>query len=164
MTDDLTPSATQERLMREALAEARSGVDAGHGGPFGACVARGPVLIAAGHNTVLRDGDPTAHAEVNAIRAACRRLGTHDLAGCVLVSTAEPCPMCLAAIHWARLSGLVYGAGLACAARFGFDDAAFQAELARPAGERALPSRGGVLAAECEALFRHWQARGGRLY
>ncbi len=150
--------------MKQALAQAKTGVDAGHGGPFGACVARGASLIAAAYNTVLRDADPTAHAEINAIREACRLLGTHDLSGCVLVCSAEPCPMCYAAIRWARISALVYGADMACAAKFGFDDADFESEFKRPTLKRSLPSRGGLLAEECEALFQYWRKKEGRLY
>ncbi|NUN93821.1 MAG: nucleoside deaminase, partial [Verrucomicrobiae bacterium] len=91
-------------FMRQALASAAEGVRLGHGGPFGACVVREGRAIAVAHNTVLRDRDPTAHAEMNALRAACRALGTHDLSGGVIYATAEPCPMCLGAIAWARLA------------------------------------------------------------
>lgn len=150
--------------MRKAIEEARAGVNAGHGGPFGACIARDEEIVALAHNTVLRDSDPTAHAEVNAIRTACKRLGTHKLDGCILIATAEPCPMCLSAIHWARLSSLIFGVSMNCAAGFGFDDASFMRELRRPAQERALASRGGVLAKECEGIFRMWKESGGQLY
>ena len=163
--DDVEMSyAAQELLMRAALSEARSGLHAGHGGPFGACVVQGTRIMASAHNTVLLDNDPTAHAEINAIRLACRLASNHNLSGCILVCTSEPCPMCLAAIYWARLSGLIFGAGMAVAARHGFDDAVFQAELMRPVSERHLPSKSGVLAAECELLFTNWQASNGRTY
>ena len=159
LTDD-----TLQGLMKKALVQAKTGVDAGHGGPFGACIAHGVSLVALAHNTVLRDADPTAHAEINAIREACRLLGTHDLSGCVLVCTAEPCPMCYAAIRWARISALVYGASMACAAKFGFDDVDFESEFSKPTLERSLPSRGGILAGECETLFHHWHEASGHLY
>lgn len=92
-------------FMRLAIAEAIDGVSSKHGGPFGAVIVRDGAVVARAHNTVLRDNDPTAHGEINAIRAACQALGRLDLSGCELYTTAEPCPMCLAAIVWSRLSG-----------------------------------------------------------
>ena len=99
-----------ERHMQEAVKEAEAGVRAGEGGPFGAVVVRDGRVIARGHNQVVARADPTAHAEIQAIRAACRALGTFDLAGCVIYATCEPCPMCFAAIHWSRLDAVHFGA------------------------------------------------------
>lgn len=108
-----------------AVMLARENVDAG-GGPFGAViVSRAGEEVATGVNRVTRDGDPTAHAEVVAIRAACRRLGTFSLDGCVLVASCEPCPLCLAAALWARVDRVVYAADRHAAAAAGFDDLAF---------------------------------------
>lgn len=150
--------------MLAAIESAREGVRKGHGGPFGACIARNGKLVAAAHNTVLRDRDPTGHAEINAIRRACRKLKTHDLSGCALYATAEPCPMCLGAIYWARLSALYIGVPTRVAARAGFDDALIRKELARPAGRRRIPTQTRVKAAACRNVFLEWKARAGKLY
>ena len=108
--------------MQLAIQSARRGLRQGHGGPFGACIVRGRRILATAHNTVLVDRDPTAHAEMNAIRQACRKLGTHDLSGCRLYSTAEPCPMCLGAIIWANIRTVIYGCRKEDAANIGFRD------------------------------------------
>ncbi len=111
------------RFVREAIRVARVRMLQGRGGPFGAVVARNGVIVARGWNAVTSGNDPTAHAEVVAIRRACRALGTFSLAGCVLYASCEPCPMCLAAAYWARVDRLVYAATRDDAARAGFDDA-----------------------------------------
>jgi guanine deaminase len=108
--------------MQLALREARSGVLAGEGGPFGAVIARDGVVIARGHNRVLQTNDPTAHAEVVAIRDACARLGRFSLHDCVLYSSCQPCPMCFSAVHWAKLPVCYYAATADDAAAVGFDD------------------------------------------
>jgi tRNA(Arg) A34 adenosine deaminase TadA len=108
--------------MRAAIALARRGVTAGDGGPFGAVVVREGRILGRGWNRVIVDRDPTAHAEMAAIRDACRRLRVFHLEGCTLYSACEPCPMCLAAAYWARIPRIVYGAGAADAAALGFDD------------------------------------------
>lgn len=114
-----------DAAMEQALAEARRGMDAGHGGPFGAVVVREGELIASAHNEVLLRRDPTAHAEVLAIRSACERLGSFSLAGCTLYASCEPCPMCLGAALWARVDAVVHAGSREDAAAVGFDDAAF---------------------------------------
>lgn len=110
--------------LEQAIQLAVESVDAG-GGPFGAVVVRNGQVVATGQNRVTRDEDPTAHAEIVAIRTACRQLGTFSLEGCVLYTSCEPCPMCLAASMWSRLATVVYAADRHDAARGGFDDAAF---------------------------------------
>ena len=117
--------------MREAIRLASANVENG-GGPFGAVIARGGEIIATGVNRVTANCDPTAHAEVSAIRAAAQKLGTFNLSGCDIYSSCEPCPMCLGAIYWARLDRLFYGNTKADAARIGFDDAFIYKELALP--------------------------------
>lgn len=124
--------------LRRAIRLACDSVAAG-GGPFGAVVTRGGVVVAEGANRVTLDRDPTAHAEVVAIRAACAALGTHDLSGCELHASCEPCPMCAAAIHWARLDRVVFAADRHDAAAAGFDDALLYAEIPLPPAHRALP-------------------------
>lgn len=149
-------SAPDPRLMQVAIAEARAGLAAGDGGPFGAVVVREGVVVAGGHNQVVGLNDPSAHAEVQAIRAACRALGTFDLSGCEIYATCEPCPMCFAAIHWARLDRVVFGATRADAAAIGFDDAAIYDVLA---GQRspAFAVAPGVGAEACCDLMRRWR-------
>ncbi len=126
-------------LLGEAIALAAANARDG-GGPFGAVVVRDGQVIGRGVNRVTAEHDPTAHAEVQAIRAACRALGQHDLSGCTLYASCEPCPMCLGAILWARLDRLVYAATREDAAAAGFDDTVFHEEVSRPAAERKLPS------------------------
>ncbi len=148
--------------MREAIAEAAAGLAAGDGGPFGAVVTRDGVVIARGHNQVVGLNDPSAHAEVQAIRAACRALGTFDLSGCEIWATCEPCPMCFAAIHWARLGCVHYGASRADAAGIGFDDAAIYDVLAG-SREPAFAVQDGVETEACRDLMRQWRNDGDRV-
>ena len=107
--------------MRVAIAKAREGIALGQT-PFGACIARAGGLLSSAHNVVWQTTDITAHAEIDAIRDACRKLSTVDLSGCVIYSTCEPCPMCFSACHWARLSKIVYGANIQDALHSGFHE------------------------------------------
>ena len=143
--------------MQRALALARRGMTRGDGGPFGALVVRRGVVVGEGWNRVVATGDPTAHGEIVAIRAACRRLGTFSLKGCVLYTSAEPCPMCLGAIYWARIARVFYGMTVADAARIGFDDRFMYRELARPASRRRIPAVQ-LLAHEARAVARQYAA------
>jgi guanine deaminase len=147
--------------MREALRLARESVTRG-GGPFAALVVRDGEIVASGTNRVVLDGDPTAHAEVVAIREACRRLGTHRLDGCVVYASCEPCPMCAGAIAWARAAAVRYASTRADAARAGFDDDRFHDDLARPPGERAIPAEP-LLTEEGRAVFAAWAAKPDRV-
>ena len=150
-----------DRFMRLAIEAARAGVTAGQT-PFGACVVRGGEVVVADHNRVWADTDITAHAEVVALRGACRRLGTINLSGCVVYSTTEPCPMCFSACHWARVDRIVYGADIADARAAGFNELAVSdAELKRLGGS-AVKLDGGRLRDECLQLFRQWQANPSR--
>jgi len=126
------------------------------GGPFGAVVVRGDEILGEGWNRVTSTNDPTAHAEVVAIRDACARLGTWTLHGCLLVTSCEPCPMCLAAAHWARVDGIVYGASREDAAAGGFDDELLYEEIALPPDRRTVAARR-VLPEEAAALFVEWR-------
>ena len=129
-----------ESFMRRAIALSCQGVETG-GGPFGAVVVKDGEIIGEGMNRVVPNADPTAHAEIVAIRAACAALGTHDLSGAVIISSCEPCPMCLGAIWWSRIGLVVYGNDRADAAAIGFDDADIYAEVAAPPEARRLPLR-----------------------
>lgn len=143
--------------MREAIRLASANVENG-GGPFGAVIARGGEIIATGVNRVTANCDPTAHAEVSAIRAAAQKLGTFNLSGCEIYSSCEPCPMCLGAIYWARLDSLFYGNTKADAARIGFDDAFIYKELALPLSERTLRAEQ-LLGKEAIATFEAWEQK-----
>ena len=115
-------------FMRLALHEARAGIHAGDGGPFGCVVVKDGVVVGRGHNEVLRQEDATCHGEMMAIRGACKALGTHDLTGCELYTTAEPCPMCLGAIRWANIGKVYYGCSVADTEKLGFRDREFYTE------------------------------------
>jgi guanine deaminase len=147
---------TAPDFLRLAIRAAREGIAAGQS-PFGSVIIRDGAVIAASHNTVWRDTDPTAHAEVNNIRAAARALGSINLAGCTLYTTCEPCPMCLSAIHWAKIDRVVYGAAITDAAAAGFSELRVAAsELAR-LGRSPLLVEGGLLVEECRALFEEFR-------
>ena len=144
-------------FLRRAIQLATANVRSGLGGPFAAVIVQDGRIVGEGVNTVTSTLDPTAHGEVNAIRAACKTLGTFTLAGCQLYTSCEPCPMCLAASYWARLDAIFFGATAADAARAGFDDAFLYAELRKDAPERTLPSAQ-LLADEAWAAFAAWIA------
>jgi guanine deaminase len=152
----MAPSANPE-FLRRAIALATRNVLSGAGGPFGALVARDGVIVAEAVNTVTATNDPTAHAEVNAIRAAARALGSFTLAGCQLYTSCQPCPMCLAAAHWARMTEIFYGAGAEDAARAGFDDALLYEEFRKDPQARSMPATQ-LLAGEAWASFAAWIA------
>ncbi len=144
-------------FLRRAIELATQNVTSGTGGPFAAVVVRDGKIVGEGTNTVTTGNDPTAHGEVNAIRAACKALGTFTLVGCELYTSCEPCPMCLAASYWARLDAIYYGASAADAAKAGFDDAFLYAELRKDAQERTLPATQ-LLGEEAWASFAAWIA------
>jgi guanine deaminase len=130
----------QQKFLKRAIELAAIGMAQGHGGPFGALIARGDDVLAESFNQVTGSNDPTAHAEVNAIRAACKSLGTFSLMGCEIYSSCEPCPMCLSAIYWARLDRLYFAAARTDAAEIGFDDAFLYTEIALDPAARQLPA------------------------
>jgi guanine deaminase len=141
--------------MRRAIELAATAIREGTGGPFGAVVVRGDNVVAEAVNQVVQQRDPTAHAEVLAIRGACQKLGTFSLAGCELYCSCEPCPMCLSAIHWARLNRVSYGAGREDAARIGFDDDYIYRQLALQPQERELCSEQ-VLRDDAVRMMQAW--------
>ena len=148
--------------LRRAIALATENVLQGAGGPFAAVIVRAGAVVAEAVNTVTLTNDATAHGEVNAIRAACRALGAFSLEGCELYSSCEPCPMCLCAAYWARIDHIYYGASAADAARAGFDDATFYAELRKEPGTRRLPATQ-LLGEEAWASFAAWLASARRV-
>lgn len=139
-----------------AIDLAMENVQATRGGPFGAVIVREGEVLAAETNSVTRTNDPTAHAEVNAIRAACSRLGSFQLDGCDVYTSCEPCPMCLAAIYWARCRAVYFGATALDAAAAGFDDSFLYDQLRLPTIERQMPMEQ-MLRDEAEAPFAAWR-------
>lgn len=148
---------TKEELMRKAIELSLRNVAEG-GGPFGAVIARNGEIVATGVNRVTPDCDPTAHAEVSAIRAAARALGTFDLSGCEIYTSCEPCPMCLGAIYWAHLDRMYYGNSQHDAAKIGFDDAFIYHELELPLAGRRLKAEA-LLSEEAIRAFRAWEEK-----
>src|SRR5262245_32314317 len=130
----------QQKFLERAIELANLGMQAGRGGPFGAVIVRGDQILAEGQNQVTSAHDPTAHAEVCAIRAACRAVSDFSLAGAEIYSSCEPCPMCLSAIYWARLDRLYFAASREDAAEIGFDDDFLYREIPLAPADRRLPS------------------------
>jgi tRNA(Arg) A34 adenosine deaminase TadA len=145
------------RLMRRAVALSVANAAGANGGPFGAVVVKDGRIVGEGANRVTPWRDPTAHAEIVAIRQAAKRLKTHDLSGATIYTSCEPCPMCLAAILWARIARMVYACSRADAARAGFDDDWFYRQVALPVGRRQLKAKR-LMAAEARRAFRVWAA------
>ena len=146
-----------ERWMRRAIALATENVRSGQGGPFGAVILRAGELLTEGANQVTATNDPTAHGEIVVIRAACRVLGSFSLDGCTLYTSAEPCPMCLAACHWGRLNEVFYGNAAEDAANAGFDDALLYRQFNLPREARSLRTSQ-LLREEAAESFTLWQA------
>ena len=144
--------------MRAAIRISLAKMRANCGGPFGAVVVRKGRIVGRGWNQVTSTNDPTAHAEVSAIRDACRRLKTFQLDDCELYTSCEPCPMCLAAIYWARFRKVYYGNTRKDAARIQFDDDFIYREVARPISRRKIPMKP-LLRTEALAAFAEWQAK-----
>ena len=144
-----------EQFMRRAIELAREGVDKNEGGPFGCVVAKDGRIVGEGCNSVTSTNDPTAHAEIVAIREACRNLNSFQLDGCVVYTSCEPCPMCLGAIYWARTAGLFIAANREDAAAIGFDDKMIYDELDKPNDERSVKMRP-LLRDEALKVFERW--------
>ncbi len=149
-------------FMRQAIALALENVRSGRGGPFAALIVKDGSVVAEGTNCVTSTSDPTAHAEVVAIRAACRKLGHFQLPGCELFTTCEPCPMCLGAIYWARPARVFYACLAADAAAAGFDDAFIYQELKHPLAARRLPMEQ-LVRDESLAIFALWKSQENKI-
>ncbi len=149
-------------FMRLAIETARAHLAALEGGPFGACLVRGDEVLAVAHNTVLKDLDPTCHAEMKAIRLAARKLQSYDLSGCEIYSTTEPCPMCFAAIHWARIDRLIYGTTISEVVRLGFNEITIDNRRMQDLGGSRVSIYHGFLADECRQLLTQWAQIPGR--
>jgi guanine deaminase len=149
-------------FMEKAIALATENVTTGRGGPFGAVIVRNGEIVATGANRVTATNDPTAHGEIVAIRNACSALKSFQLAGCEIYTSCEPCPMCLAAIYWARCDAIFYGSCAADAAAAGFDDAFLYEELKRPIDQRTIPTHN-LLREKSLSSFDAWRAQAGRI-
>lgn len=144
-----------EKFMREAIRLSIEKMQAGEGGPFGCVIVKDGEIVGRGWNKVTSTNDPTAHAEVSAIRDACKNLGNFQLDGCIVYTSCEPCPMCLGALYWARPAKIYYGNTKNDAADIGFDDSFIYEELALPMDQRKLPVIP-LLRNEALAAFKAW--------
>jgi len=149
-------------FLREAIRLSIEKMEANEGGPFGAVIVRDQRIVGRGWNRVTSTNDPTAHAEIVAIRDACSRLKTFSLAGCEIYSSCEPCPLCLAAIYWSRLDRSFYAATCEDAAAAGFDDGNFYRELALPIADRSIPMEQSLREEACVAL-KAWLKKEDRI-
>jgi guanine deaminase len=149
-------------FMAEAIALAIANVRSGRGGPFAAVIVKNDRVIATGTNIVTSTNDPTAHAEIVAIRAACAAMKTFQLNGCDLYTTCEPCPMCLGAIYWARLKRVFFGGAASDAAAAGFDDAFIYQQIIAPPSERKIPFTQ-LMREKSLACFDEWRAKSDRI-
>jgi tRNA(Arg) A34 adenosine deaminase TadA len=145
----------QEKFMNEAIRLAETNLEKGHGGPFGCVIVKNGEIVASAYNEVLINKDPTAHAEIVAIRRACEKLGSYQLEGCEIYTSCEPCPMCLGAIYWSRPGRVYYAASREDAALAGFDDNHIYSELNLPMQDRLIPFHQ-VLQGKVQELFLTW--------
>jgi guanine deaminase len=162
MTLNVQLGTPNSAFMAEAIRLAIEGVRCGHGGPFGAVVVKDGRIVGRGSNCVTATNDATAHAEVMAIREACKTLRTFHLTGCKLYASCEPCPMCLSAIYWARIDRYYFGCTAQDAAEIQFADDFIRHELSVPPTERAIPSVP-LMRAEALAAFAEWNAKTDRV-
>ena len=149
-------------FLKLAIEEALTGIRRGEGGPFGAVIVKDEKIIGKGHNTVLKSHDPTAHAEINAIRDACSSVEHHHLTGSVIYTNFEPCPMCLSAIYWANIRTFYYCAGHDYAGRIGFLDRHLYRELTLPIKEREMKSWK-ITLGEMDRLMKEWDGMEGKI-
>lgn len=151
-------NAFHEKCMRLAIHKAREGIEKGQT-PFGACIVKNEEVISCTHNIVWQTMDITAHAEVNAIREACKKLNTVDLSGCVIYSTCEPCPMCFSACHWAKITKIIYGTRVDDAKKIGFNELTILNKEMKRFGNSPVEIVGDLLRQENLELFKIWYSR-----
>lgn len=147
-----------EIFMRIAISKARQGVEKGQT-PFGVCITKEGEIVSCVHNIVWESTDITAHAEIHAIREACKKLNTVDLSGCIIYSTCEPCPMCFSACHWAKISKIVYGARIEDAKKLGFSELTISNREMKQFGSSPIEIVGDLLRKENLELFEFWHKR-----
>jgi guanine deaminase len=151
-------SEEDKNFMARAIELAREGADRNDGGPFGCVIVKDGLVVGEGCNRVTSTNDPTAHAEIVAIRDACQRLNSFQLEGCTVYTSCEPCPMCLGAIYWARPSGIFFAGTREDATAAGFDDERFYSELEKPNDDRQLKMVG-LFRERAQEVFRFWTAK-----
>ncbi|PIQ90081.1 MAG: tRNA-specific adenosine deaminase [Candidatus Omnitrophica bacterium CG11_big_fil_rev_8_21_14_0_20_41_12] len=144
------------KFMKLAIGKAKAGIKKDQA-PFGACIVKNNKVVALSHNLVWKNSDITAHAEIMAIRSACKVLKKIDLSGCTIYSTCEPCPMCFSACHWAGLTSIVFGAKIEDAKKFGFNELAVSNFNLKKIGKSKIKLTAGLLAEENLALFKFWK-------
>ncbi len=152
-----------KEFMEKAIQVARKGFSKGNS-PFGACIVKNGKVVAVAHNTVLEKHDSTNHAEINAIRKACKKLGTFDLSGCAIYSTTEPCPMCFSAIHWARIGAIVYGTNISDVKKLGFSELTISCQMMKRQGRSKVKIKGDFMREECMDLLKEWKRKLGKTY
>jgi tRNA(Arg) A34 adenosine deaminase TadA len=148
----------EERFMQMAIDKAKQGMENGNS-PFGACIVKNGQVVSCEHNIVWQSTDITAHAEVNAIRAACKKLDTIELADCTIYSTCEPCPMCFSACHWAKISKIVFGADIQDAKIAGFSELEISNEKMKKIGQSNMQIVSHFMQDQCVELFKEWVKR-----
>ncbi len=146
----------QKQYMDAAIEDVKTHTSLNEGGPFGACIVKDGEIISVAHNTVLRDHDPTKHAEINAIIKASQELKNHDLSGCVIYSTTEPCPMCFSAIHWANIDHIVYGTDISDVKKLGFNELDISNETMKDLGRSSLTISRDFEKEACQKLLNYW--------
>lgn len=152
-----------KHYMEQAIVLGEKGMRKGHGGPFGAVIVKDDIVIGEGYNRVISDNDPTAHAEIVAIRGACKKLSSFSLEGATLFTSCEPCPMCLAAIYWARIDKIYYAATRQDATSIDFDDEWIYSEFARKLPDRHIPMEN-ILRKEAQAVFDEYRMKQDRIH
>ena len=148
-------SQLDPKYMELAIEEAKKNFISGNGGPFGAVIVKNNEMVSFAANSVLL-GDSTAHAEINAIRMACSKLQTHDLSGCIIYSTTEPCPMCFSAIHWAKIEKIVYGTNIQDVARLGFNELSISSQQMKQLGSIGIEIVADYLRDQCLEMLNQW--------
>ncbi len=149
--------------MHAAIDAVRANLEKNVGGPFGACIVRDDEILSVAHNSVLHDHDPTCHAEINAIRATAKKIGSHDLANCVIYSTTEPCPMCFSAIHWANIEKIVFGTRIEDVQKLGFREMSISNEQMKTLGNSPVILVPDFEKPSCQQLLQDWQKESDHL-
>lgn len=153
---------SDRKFMQIALKEGYKACRNNEGGPFGCCIVKNRRVLARTHNTVLKDKDPTAHAEINAIRKAARAIKNYDLSGCVIYTTTEPCPMCFSAIHWAKIPKIVYGTEIKDAAKLGFNELNVKSAKLNKLGSSGIKIQAKFMHEQCSELLDFWAKTASR--
>lgn len=157
MNNKLMTMHPDPKYLLAAIEHVKQHIPSENGGPFGACIVKNTEIISFGHNTVISDHDPTAHAEINAIKTACQQLKTHDLHDCVIYSTTEPCPMCFSAIHWANIPQIVYGSRIQDVEKLGFRELTISNQQMKSLGNSQIELFADVEREKCLDLLNFWQ-------